>query len=177
MLRWACPQCEDGYFWNYDTYTCDACSTQMADCSKCSSHNANKVLRCTECADPTQMINPMLLGCVDKIEDCAEEPYDTQPGNLTVDPSGDWMCAECDEGFIWNALTKHCEPCAIENCNKCNNDGTKCEECHRDFFLEADCESCIPAFENCYASFFDYPEGLSIYNANEDYPSVRGAEP
>ena len=107
--NWGCSRCDDGYYFDLETEICQECLFENAiTCTP------DEILECPlgfRLTVDAQYCLPLIANCIHQIPD----------------GDSDFTCAmNCEEGFIWNAILRECEPCLLASafnpeCHMCGD--------------------------------------------------------
>ena len=136
-----CEQCIDTYYSkNNECLDC-----LIPNCKKCEEKESEGVVftQCLLCDDSYDLVKDFVLGTRNttrdvcgwtrKIENCAVH-----------DPNNRLICSQCRDGFYFNSDIVRCDECSseLENCLRCNQQGTECTQCDIGFSVRQSDKSC-----------------------------------
>lgn len=137
--RYTCKKCSKGFAWNDEEFECTSCDEIDEKCLEC-----NRDGECTEC-DGGKMPQVDGSSCIPRFDHCAEEDYDSQPGQLSSTDS-EWYCGDCERGWFWDDVS--CAECQMDLCTDCEG-LSNCLECEAGFMPEFDGSYCRELIEHC----------------------------
>ena len=177
-LAYYCPQCEEGYTFNWMEYNtnhwnCDLCATAIPNCDLCEDDGT-----CRTCKTGWTPSYDRAT-CIQKYADCLDETY-TETAIVKITDSTnagywieyeDWKCSECATGFYWIDREDNSGGCV----GICSDFDNRCENCD----VEGECTvcgcewmvwdgECVDKVKNCNITEDNQPDDLTT-NADGSY--------
>ena len=115
----SCTACDTGFL--LASNACYQCSGK--NCLTCSSNNI-----CSQCGVQYFLQNNLCSKCIANCDSCFDQS----------------TCSLCSTGYYLSSSTQ-CSRCSVNNCQTCNSNPTKCDQCLAQFFLSGDkltCSTC-----------------------------------
>lgn len=116
-----CIMC-DAHFYLEES-VCVPCAKKKANCTYCTTRA--EIFLCLSCeAGFFKTNDDNCQPCIDKCLRCSEE-----------------RCFSCENNYFYNADSRSCELCQIDNCQSCQT-STMCAECLSGFYFDSDTKKC-----------------------------------